>query len=571
MRGLSVGAARLFLAVWVSGLGACAAGSSGAEGGTGSGGSTGFGGSSGACATTGCLPLAQNIPSSWIAEIDPPAGSTAAITFDSAELTKPSPMLATESQVTVTATFTAPASALVPSSANAILTIPSPIAGRPPLSFQAPAAASATGVTTASLSVPAWTLGSTATLTLVPLPPADQQNPPYAFSLPVGMAMSVAIATDNFAITGTLQTAVGNVPGTTFVARAFQGGALVSNAPLTQQSDGSFQLVLPSTVLDAGLPLSIELTPQSTTDPWFIATPITLSNPLPPSFSPFPTPILLNSYTSPNYFSVFVQGTGGGAITGAVVQAQTTFQPPSTYGSTQFSRTATTADGTGMTTAGLATLSLLPGTQSSTLDYALAVVPPPSSPFATGCFGISVQGGGASAATASTVQPPITLERRTQLYGTVANGAGGPVANVSVTATPGPDVVPGCTATPAAPASASSGSDGQFGLLLDPGTYQLDYDPPAGSSAPRLTKYGVTAAGYLGALDDMTTLQATGRFQGTVQAPDGTPLPSATVRIYEPRCTGSACSGPDAPAPTLKAQAVTGADGTFQVAVAIPN
>lgn len=571
MRRLSVGAALLFLAIGMSGLGGCAlGGASSGEIGTGSGGSTGIGGSSGACATTACLPLAQNIPSNWIAEIDPPSNSTAAITFDSADLSKATPMLKTDSQVTVTATFTAPANAPVPGSATGILTIPSPIAGRPPLSFQAPVTSSGNGVIMASLSVPQSMMGSAATLTLVPLPPADQQNPPYTFSVPVAMDMSVAIATNNFAITGTLQTAVGNVPGTTFVARAFQGGALVSSAPLTQQN-GVFRLLLPSTVLDAGLPLSVELTPQSTTDPWFIATPVTVSDPLPPSFSPFPTPILLNSYTSPNYFNVFVQGTGGGAVTGAVVQAQTTFLPTGTYGSTQFSRTATTGDGTGMTTAGLATLSLLPGTQSSALAYALAVVPPPSSPFATGCFEISVQGGGASAATASTGQPPLTLERRTELDGLVANGAGGPVANVAVTATPGPNVVPGCAATPAAPASASSNSDGQFGLLLDPGTYQLDYNPPAGSSAPRLTKYGVTAAGYLGALDDTTTLQATGRFQGTVLAPDGSALASATVRIYEPQCTGSACSGPNAPAPLLKAQAVTGADGTFQVAVAVSN
>ena len=518
--------------------------------------------------TTACLSAAGGLPSSWIAEIDPPSSSTAAITFDSADLAKMNPTFQADSQATVTATFTAPANAPVPAKATAILTLPSPIAGRPPLTFQAPAMVSATGVLTASLAVPQKMIGSGATLMLVPLPPADQQNPPYSSSTVLGMTMQVAIATDNFTIDGSLQTAAGQVPATTYVAQAFQAGALVSSAPPTQQSDGSFQLVIPSAVLDLGVPLTVQLTPQSTTDPWFVSNQIVLSNPLP---APFPMPIVLSASTggnTPTYFNVAVYG-GTGPVDGAVVQAQTTLGS-TMYGSTEFSRTATTGDGTVTTAAGMATLSLIPGAMQTPLLYSFAIIPPANSPFVTTCMpGVPVSGGSASASTAFTLPMPFTVGQRAVLSGSVS-ATGFLVANVSVTATPGPDPVPTCTSTSGSPASATTDANGLFTLYLDPGTYQLDYDPPAGSAAPRLTEYGVTA-GRRSDRHDTWMLAPAGLVQGTVLAPDrhdaaavgdrsDLRAPLQRIRLQRRQRAG----------PSLMAQAVTDANGIFRVAVAVP-
>ncbi|HXT93111.1 MAG TPA: hypothetical protein VN714_28085 [Trebonia sp.] len=548
----------LFLVISACALGGCAGASAASSGGSG-----GSGGTVGTCATAPCL---VQLPSTWIAEIDPPGNSTAAVTFDSSDLAKQNPTFRADAQASVTVTFAAPSNAPVPSKATAILTLPSPIAGRPPLTFQAPTAVSAAGVLTASLAVPKALLGSPATLTLVPLPPADQQNPPYTFSVALGSTMPVAIATDNFTINSALQTGAGLAPATTFVAQAFQGGALVSNAPLTQQTDGSFQLLIPSAVLASGQPLTVQLTPQSTTDPWFVSVPLTFSNATPPALPP--QIMLSGSNTGPTYFSAIVQGSGSEAVAGAVVQAQATLGTNS-YGSTQFSRAATTGDGTAMTTAGVATLSLIPATDPK-VTYSFAVVPPASSRFATTCFSsVAVQGGGATAAGASPIQPAFIVGQRAVLNW-VVSAAGARLANVSVTATPGPDPVPGCASTPAAPASATTGANGNFSLALDPGTYQIDYDPPAGSAAARLTAYGVVIGGYNQApAPAPIDLEAAGWFEGTVLAPDNaTPLASATVRIYEPRCSGSACApSNDPPAPRLRAQAVTDANGFFRVAV----
>lgn len=550
-----------FLLAAFAGLSGCAGAAASQNAGPGAGGITGSGGSAGSCASAGCLPLAQ-LPATWIAEIDPPSSSTAAITFDGADLAKQSPALPADAQATATATFSAPSNAPVPAKATAILTIASPIPGRPPLTFQAPATAAATGVLTASLVVPRKMLGSPVTLTLVPLPPADQQNPPYTFSTVLGGSMQATIATDNFTISGSLLTAVAQVPQTTFVAQAFQGSGLVSSAPLTQQSDGSFQLVLPSAVLAVGLPLTVQLTPQSTTDPWFVSKPVAVSN-----SAPFPMPILLAATNGPpNYFSVSVQDPSQGAVNGAVVQAQVTLGTNS-YGSTLFSRTATTGDGTGGTSKGVATLSLFSGSMGGPpFAYSFAVMPPANSPYATTCTGpVNVSGGGASASTAQALSP-IVLDARAILTGTVFDSYGSPVANVAVAATPGPDPVPGCTATSASSASATTDAHGLFTLYLDPGAYQLDYDPPAGSAAPRLTEYGIVAsAGSLSPHD--VDLPAAGLFQGTVLAPDMTPLPSATVRLYEPRCSGTDCTASDPPAPILRAQVLTDANGIFRVAV----
>ena len=104
---------------------------------------------------------------------------------------------------------------------------------------------------------------------------------------------------------------------------------------------------------------------------------------------------------------------------------------------------------------------------------------------------------------------------------------------------------------------------GAFLLPVDAGTYQLDYDPPAGSAAPRLTEVGI-------AVDDSDVTHAVqlprpGLIEGTVTDADGMALQNATVRIFEPRCAAAAgCTVP----PLLRAETFTDGNGRFRAIVA---
>jgi hypothetical protein len=65
------------------------------------------------------------------------------------------------------------------------------------------------------------------------------------------------------------------------------------------------------------------------------------------------------------------------------------------------------------------------------------------------------------------------------------------------------------------------------------------------------------------------TLPLAAAVVGTVFAPDGvTRLPSATVRLFQVRCKGADCTGPNRTPPTLSGVTVTDGNGSFRVAVA---
>ena len=544
----------LALALSIAGLAACAAsGTSGASPLTGSGGG-------GGCSTSDCVGLVS-IPATWAIEIDPPGTAAAALT----ELVPPSvnvgagPLVLTADEpVSVSTTFMAGAGGAVPSTANVVLTYAPTIAGRPDLTFEAPAKiGSSTSLTTGALTVPKAALdrAAAATLQLIPLSPADQQSPPTSFAVTLASTLAETLPTSYPSISGTIVAALGATP--TFVARAFQSGTQVSNAPPTG-ADGTFQLLLSPSA--ASGPVIVELTPQNPggSDPWFT------SSAVPAGTNNLPL-ITLPAYTQPNAFTLTVEGADNpaSAVSGALVRAQAILGS-SAAGSTDYLRTGTTgADGT-------VTLSLLPGTATKALDYGLTVIPPAGSPYATHCISlVGVTVGGTATAPVSLLT--VMLERRPVLAGTVTNAAGAPVGNVAVTATAGPLSIDGCDNTPAVSSSTHADDYGNFLLPLDPGTYQLDYDPPAGSAAPRLTELAVTIPAGFGQISQPVKLPPAGLVQGTVYAHDGSPLSSATIRIFEVRCTIQAgdCSGPMRTPPWLRAQTATDAHGTFRAVVPI--
>jgi len=158
------------------------------------------------------------------------------------------------------------------------------------------------------------------------------------------------------------------------------------------------------------------------------------------------------------------------------------------------------------------------------------------------------------------------------MSGQVNDGCGRPAANVAIRATPIAGTVAGCSsaATSAAPASTTTDSHGNYSLPLDPGTsnqpvrYQLDFDPPAGSTAPRLTQ-SASVSGTDPITNDVT-LQAGALITGTVTDSDQTPapVPSATVRLFDT----SPCSALPCPTePVLRGQGITDTNGNFQIVV----
>jgi hypothetical protein len=449
-----------------------------------------------------------------------------------------------------------------------VLSLSPLIGGRPDLIFEAPATLdSSGGAADATLSVPAraiamgGTPGRAATLQLVPLSPADQQSPPASFSVTTAALLGEMLPTNVVQMSGTVLSALNSPPSATFVARAFLSGTQISNAPLTA-SDGSFQLLLAPE--PAGSLVTVELTPlnQGGADPWYT------SSPLDPTMNRTLASIMLPAYSSPNAFTVTVHSMSDAPnpVGGALVRAQAILGS-SAAGSIDFQAAGTTSLPTANGGGGSVTLSLLPGTATSARPYVLTVVPPSSSPYATRCIqavGVTV-GGTANAPSNLTT---IGLLPRPILTGTIRDAAGLPVPNVAITATAGPAPTGGCMNTPAVSSSTVGGSNGTFMLALDPGTYQLDYDPPAGAPVPRLTEPAFPIPAGVVQLTHDVALPVAALVKGTVLGPDGAVLPSATVRIFRVLCMGQDdCFGPTRTAPELLAQAVSDADGAFQAVV----
>jgi len=528
---------------------------------------TGAGGGGG-CQTSACVtPLATS--SKWSIEIDPLGNAPAALTeifnmnVGGAPLSR-SLSLQADSLTAVVATFTSGAGSPIPTAANVVLTLPSLIPGRPDLIFEAAGASDpSSGTIRGSLQLPSGriapttaTTPATAILQLLPLSPADQQSPPASFSVTVADTFAEILPTNTLPISGSLLPAIGTLP--TFVARAFQSGTQISNAPLTA-ADGSFQLLLAPEA--AGGLVTVELTPQNQggPDPWYA------SNPIDPTTNRNLAPITLPAYSSPNAFTLSVVGADDPtvAVSGAFVRALTILgSNPS--GTTDFLRAGMTAAN------GAVTLSLSPGTLMTARDYDLTVIPPATSPYATKCISaVGVTFGGAANAPVSLLT--IALARRPVLAGKVTDASGSPVAQVAITATAGTETTGGCANTSAVSASTTTYLDGSFSLPLDSGTYQLDYDPPAGSPAPRWTELGVMVATGVGRLEHSVALPPGALIEGTVTAPDGSRLPSATVRFFDPPCSATNdCSGSTSTPPWLRGQTATDANGMFRVVVPVP-
>lgn len=529
---------------------------SGANSGTGgsypgSGGSIGYGtgGSSGTCVpAASCLaPLTTAV--SWAVEIDPPSTSAYAhAQFASRNVAADATFMATAASSVAVVVNAAAGGSSVPTSANAVLSVPPIVPGRPDLVYQSAGIASG-GTTTAMLVVPQDVFGMPATLTLIPLPPSDQQIPVYPFSVTISANIAVTLPTGDLLTSGQLLDSLQTPPTAMFVAKVFGNGVQVSNSPLTQP-DGTFQLQIPAAA--AAGPLTLELLPTAA-DPSVTSAPFTVM-----AGTKLGT-ITLPAYVKADTFSVAVtNGTTG--LSGVTVRAQTPLG--STGGSGTVTGTAQYAVSGTTNAAGDVTLPLLPGS-----TYAIAATPPPGSLYASQCVPMvkTVSGASSNGGTAPNIKT-IVAAMRPVLSGTVRTADGMPVANLSVAATGTPDPSPPCATPGTTTATTTTDANGKFQLRLDSGTYQLDYDPPAGFPAPRLTEWTVSISGS-GAVHDVTLWQGA-LVAGSVIGALHEALPSAAVRFFKVRCTGpSDCQGPNRIAPQLIGKALTDGQGRFQMVV----
>jgi hypothetical protein len=509
------------------------------------------------------------LPAAWSAEILPPINDMVHAITEIASINSTSPTLETEPLAPLSATFAFVTLQPVPDNANVTLTVPPAIPGRPDRTFETRAVLDPQKRSlVATMSTPAnVTYRGGGVIRLVPIPPNDDTSPPRSFN--VGGASSFAFSIDatDVPLRGRLLDAMGMPIPPGFVARALQDGVVSNVAPVDSRT-GAFTIAIPvSTTIR---PVQVQFVPQGSDDghPSFLSSERVLS----PNGTYPNLDVIMPTYISvPNAFSLTIAGDAEGEppISGALVRAVSTLSGPdgqacTDTGSCRFVRDDITDD------QGLAVLSLLPGTAAQLRDYEVAVVPPASSKFQTLCRRISILAGGNGGSPPANVQlEPRLVPRRRVFSGRVLDGKGAPVGDVVIAATPGPAPAKGCAVThPASATVVTESATGQFKLPLDPGTYQIDYDPPGGSAVPRLTELDITMTATADIERDVRLPEAR-VVEGVVNGADRkTPLANATVRLYEVRCSGASCTGPDRLAPWLRGVARTDSNGRFRAVVA---
>jgi len=211
---------------------------------------------------------------------------------------------------------------------------------------------------------------------------------------------------------------------------------------------------------------------------------------------------------------------------------------------------------------------LIGGTATEPRNYQITILPSPDSGYAGRCVPQhQVTGVGNNGPTPYSTA--FSLDPKVSLVGTVVANDGSPAATVSVTATPAAAGISAPCSSPTSntAVSATTDRDGAYVMLLDPGSYTIDIEPPMGAPLPRLTEEGnqalVVSADSATATHDVV-LPAGEAVDAVVASASGTPLVAAGVRIFEVLCTNGACIQP-----ALRAQAQSDNFGKFRVVLPV--
>ncbi len=519
-----------------------------------------------ACSSNGtCIQRAAR--GTWAIEMLPPGDSSAAQTLLAAVnfSSEKQNQLTADAKVTITGDLPEGEAAIGDS--HVITTFQTPIPGHSDLQFQTDWLTPSTGSTPPfSLAVPASLIGTNVTFLITPLPPRDLAQPPANIQGKLATANHLMIDHSSWFVTGTLVTPDLNLAGG-FVAHALSGGQIVSNNATVGVRDGLFRVEIPKQVAAAaaatsGQPITIEIVPSGSqySTPRFTTPPITVTANMEVGNLNLP------AIGFATLFRFKVAGPDQKPVSGALVRVHTVL------GSDESGSSDMVRDGT-TDVNGNVDLPLLPNSNGGTQSYDVAVIPPPGSSLGISCVnGIAINGaqnpGGAGT---PPVAAQLSLATKATLSGTVTSAEGSAIGGVAIAATrTAVDPASNCSSSVvSSSASGISKPDGTFQLMVDPGTYRLDFDPPAGAAVPRLTQTGVavtvgaTAMGPVG-------LPSGELVNGSVQGADGTPLSSVDLRLYEIACAGSdQCFGPMRVPPILRAETRSNADGSFQAVVPV--
>ena len=517
--------------------------------------------SGGAACTNGtCIPRAAR--GSWAIELLPQSDSTAAQTqlADVSFSDQKTNLLTADAKLTVTGDL--PQGEASIGDSHVIATFQTPIPGYADLQFQ-------TDWLTPSpfsIAVPASMLNSNVTFLITPLPPRDLAQPPANIQGKLQTVNHLMVDHSSFFVTGTLVTPALDLSGG-FVAHALSGGQIVSNNATVGLGDGKFRVEIPKQVAQAaaapsGQPITIEVVPSGSqySTPRFMTPPITVT---------MDTDVGSLNLPAIGFATLFrfkVAGPDQKPVLGALVRAHAVLASDEN-GSSELVRDGTTDAN------GNVDLPLLPGSNGGAQSYDLSVIPPAGSALGISCTsGISISGsqnpGGAGT---PPVAAQLSVPTKATLTGTIASADGSAVGGVAIAATrTAVDPNSNCASSVVAPpASGVSKADGSFQLLIDPGTYRLDFDPPASAAVPRLTQTGVVVSAGSAAMGSVQ-LPAGELVNGAVQGADGSPLPSVDVRFFQLACSGAdQCYGPMRVQPILRAETRSDSTGAFQAVVPV--
>jgi hypothetical protein len=516
-----------------------------------------------ACANGACLPRASR--GTWAIELLPTNESSAAqtqlasVSFSDQSDNK----LTADSKATITGDLQQGSS--LAGDSHVIAIVQTPIPGHDDLQFESDWL-TPPGVGTPppfSLSVPMGTIGNDVTFQIIPLTPRDQAQAPITWQTKLSTANALPAKDGMYNyVSGTLVTPDLNLGGG-FVARAFSGGQLVSSVGTVNNSDGTFRIQI---FQEVAQPITVEIAPSSSqySTPRFTTGPITL-----PSGFDHEVKLANSNLPAIGFATLFrfqVAGPDGKPVLRAIVRAHTVLSSDDN-GSSDLVRDGTTDVN------GNVDLALLPGSNGGVQSYDVSVIPPSGSAFGIACLNaVAIAGSPNPGASGSPpVAAQLSLPNKLTLSGKILSADGVVVPGVAIAATrTAVDPTTNCDSSIASsPASASSNPDGTFQLMVDPGTYRLDFDPPAGSAVPRLTETGVVVTAGTNATHPIRML-AGEVVNGIVQDATGARLSSVDVKFFEVDCSGSiACYGPMRIAPILRAETHTGSDGTFRAVVPV--
>ena len=353
-----------------------------------------------------------------------------------------------------------------------------------------------------------------------------------------------------------------------FSARAKIGNSVISNIAKTDMN-GRFELkiapkaVLPGTENN----IVVELEPPSTdsVSPRFVSTPMSI----PATNSQLPgaagSVFRMPDFGTPGPLAFTVRARDGGTAAVANVTVRVRTEIPMQPGGTAiYARESATND------MGEVQVSLLPGMAGQARYYQVAASPPADSPYSTKCLpqvAVTLVG--------SDTAPPqfsetIFLDRKATLRGSVFANNGLPAFGVRLTATQLQASSQGIStcrevASPV-PVATTSLRTGAFSIMVEPGTYRLDLDPPDGSPFPRLTLDGDDAVVVTADRTYDVTLPAGEFVEGYVYGMDQGPLSAATVRFFDPvsPCGATPCMGAAGNGFILRAQARADLQGRFR-------